>query len=195
MAHRTISALVALALLAGGIVAAPAAEPESPSFVPPPGKQSAAEREALFAALAAAKSDFEARAVEDRLWKFWLTPPDEESRKLLEASRRANLEFNYNLSILNLKELTEHAPDYSEGWNQLATVFFLAGAYDASLKAIERTLALEPKHYGALAGKGLIYLWMLGDEAKGQKALKEALAINPWLKERNLIKPEPGQKI
>jgi hypothetical protein len=73
-------------------------------------------------------------------------------------------------------------------------VLFLAGAWDASLEMIERTLKLEPKHYGAMAGKGLI-LMMQGHDAESQKALKEALAINPWLKERNLISDEPGRKI
>ena len=55
-----------------------------------------------------------------------------------------------------------------------------------SLAAIEHVLALEPMHYAALAGKGII-LYYAGKVEEAQAPLKRALAINPWLKERNLI--------
>ena len=82
--------------------------------------------------------------------------------------------------------MVKHAPQFAEGWNQLGYVYFLAGQYDASLDAIERVLALEPMHYAALAGKGII-LYYAGKVEEAQVPLKRALAINPWLKERNLI--------
>ena len=49
-------------------------------------------------------------------------------------------------------------PQFAEGWNQLGYVLFLAGKYDASLDAIEQTLKLEPMHYAALAGRGIILI-------------------------------------
>jgi tetratricopeptide (TPR) repeat protein len=79
-----------------------------------------------------------------------------------------------------------HAPQFAEGWNELGYVYFLAGDYDASLDAIEHVLALEPMHYAALAGKGII-LFYTGKAAEAQAPLQRALAIDPWLKERNLI--------
>jgi lipoprotein NlpI len=82
--------------------------------------------------------------------------------------------------------VVKHAPQFAEGWNQLGYVYFLAGQYDASLDAIEHVLALEPMHYAALAGKGII-LYYAGKVEEAQAPLKRALAINPWLKERNLI--------
>ena len=69
-------------------------------------------------------------------------------------------------------------------------MLFLAGSYDASLEALDKTLALEPMHYAALAGKGIILI-QHGKEAEAQAPLKRALAINPWLKERNLIGKDP----
>jgi tetratricopeptide (TPR) repeat protein len=131
----------------------------------------AKERVALFAELAAAKNDAEARDIEERLWTFWRSFADDESRQLLEQSREAQLRF---------------APQFAEGWNQLGYVYFLAGQYDASLDAIEHVLALEPLHYAALSGKGII-LYYAGKVEEAQAPLKRALAINPWLKERNLI--------
>ena len=72
-------------------------------------------------------------------------------------------------------------------------MLFLAGKYDASLVAIAKTLELEPMHYAALAGRGIILIEQ-GKEDEAQIPLKQALAINPWLKERRLIK-DYGKKI
>lgn len=146
----------------------------------------AKERVALFAALAAAKNDAEAREIEERLWTFWRSLADDESRQLLEESREAQLRFDYAEALIYNKAVVKHAPQFAEGWNQLGYVYFLAGQYDASLEAIEHVLALEPMHYAALAGKGII-LYYAGKVEEAQPPLKRALAINPWLKERNLI--------
>jgi tetratricopeptide (TPR) repeat protein len=149
---------------------------------------------ALFSELAAAKSDSEARQVEDRIWNIWLKAPDLESQSLLEESKQAQNAFDYQGALLALGKLIERAPEYAEAWNQRAFVLFLMGAYEDSLVAIERTLEREPRHYGALAGKGVI-LMMTGREAQGQAALREAHKINPWLKERGLITDSAGRKI
>jgi tetratricopeptide (TPR) repeat protein len=152
-------------------------------------ESAANERAALFAALAAAQSDAEARAVEERLWTFWRSFADDESRQLLEQSREAQLRFDYAEALLYNKAVVERQPDFAEGWNQLGYVYFLAGQYDNSLAAIERVLTLEPMHYAALAGKGII-LYYAGKVEEAQAPLKRALAIDPWLKERNLIGKE-----
>ena len=160
-----------------------------PSPLPPAvglSESAAKERAALFTALAAAKDDAEAREIEERLWTFWRSLADDESRQLLEQSREAQLRFDYAESLIYNKEVVKHAPQFAEGWNQLGYVYFLAGQYDASLNAIEHVLALEPMHYAALAGKGII-LYYAGKVEAAQAPLKRALAINPWLKERNLI--------
>lgn len=169
------------------------------SSVPPPpavglSERQAADRAALLTELAAAKSDAEARGIEDRLWTFWRSFADDQGRALLEQSKDAQLRFDYAEATLYLKELVKHAPQFAEGWNQLAYVYFLAGDYEDSLAAIDRVLALEPMHYAALAGKGII-LMQQGKVTEAQVALKQALKIDPWLKERNLIGedriPEP----
>ena len=187
--------IIAAALLL--VLASTALRATEPAPLPPAvglSQSAAKDRAALFAALAAAKSDAEAREVEERLWTFWRSLADDESRQLLEQSREAQLRFDYAEALLYNKAVVEHAPQFAEGWNQLGYVYFLAGQYDASLDAITHVLALEPMHYAALAGKGII-LMQQGKVAEAQVPLKRALAIDPWLKERNLIGedriPEP----
>src|ERR1700726_2422824 len=171
------------------MLASAASRAAEPTPLPPAvglSESAAKERAALFAELAAAKNDAEAREIEERLWTFWRSFADEETRRLLAASREAQLRFDYAEALGYNKEVVRHAPQFAEGWNQLGYVFFLAGQYDASLAAIEHVLALEPMHYAALAGKGII-LFYAGKVEEAQAPLKRALAINPWLKERNLI--------
>src|SRR5690606_31046067 len=84
------------------------------------------------------------------------------------------------------------APDYAEGWNQRAFIRFLRDDPDGSLEDIERTLALEPLHFAALAGKAMI-LMRQGRIEPGQEALRRAVEIHPWLKERAMLLPPPGR--
>src|SRR6202035_5447499 len=140
----------------------------------------AKDRAALFAALAAAQSDAEAREIEERLWTFWRSFADDYSRQLLEQSREAQLHFDYAEALIYNKAVIKHAPQFAEGWNQLGYVYFLSGQYDASLESIEHVLELEPMHYAALAGKGII-LYYAGKVEAAQAPLKRALTINPWL--------------
>ena len=173
-------------LLALDIAPLCAAEPAA--IAPAVGLSASAVRERanLFAALAAAKDDADAREIEDRIRAFWRSFADAESRELLEQSREAQLRFDYDEAIIYLQALVQHAPQFVEGWNQLGYVYFLAGKYDASLRTIDHVLELEPMHYAALAGKGII-LVQQGKVDEAQAPLKRALVIDPWLKERNLI--------
>lgn len=164
------------------------AEPIPQSLPPMAGLSDSAakERTTLFAALAATKDDGEARAVEERLWTFWRGRGDATSLALLKTAETAQLEFDYGHALEALYEMVKHQPDFAEGWNRLAYALFLANSYDAALEALDKAIALEPMHYAALAGKGVILIRQ-GNDADGVAALKRALAINPWLKERNLI--------
>jgi tetratricopeptide (TPR) repeat protein len=182
MTGRTCAVVLAIAALLWVLASATLRAAEPTPLPPAVGVtgSTAEERAALFAALAAAKSDAEAREIEDRLWTFWRGLADDESRQLLEKSHEAQLRFAYAEALAYNKAVVAHAPQFAEGWNQLGYVYFLAGDYDASLAAIQRVLTLEPLHYAALAGKGII-LFYEGKVEEAQAPLKRALAINPWL--------------
>ncbi len=185
---RSICGLAVLAML----MAAPLRAAEQLAPMAGISASAAKERAALFAALKATKNAPEARAVEECLWTFWGGFGDARSQQLLKRAEEAQLAFDYGHAIEALHELVAHQPDFAEGWNRLAYALFLANSYDASLAALDKELALEPMHYAALAGKGIILIQQ-GKEAEAQTPLKRALAIDPWLKERNLIgkPPEP----
>jgi tetratricopeptide (TPR) repeat protein len=186
MEFRVIAMLMLFALVGMPLRAA------EPNAIPPAvglSENAAKERARLFAALASATGDVEAREIEDQIWTFWRSFADADSRQLLEESREAQLRFDYDEAIIYTKGVVEHAPQFAEGWNQLSYVYFLAGKYDDSLRAIDRALELEPMHYAALAGKGIILI-QKGKVEEAQAPLKRALVIDPWLKERNLIGKE-----
>lgn len=150
-----------------------------------------AEREALFNALESASSEHEARQIEDQIWRHWMAAaPDAETGRLLRDAMNRRESYDLEGARLILNDAIERAPDYSEVWNQRAFVLYLQGKLDRSLEDIDRTLELEPRHFGALAGKARI-LMEQGRALLGQKALRQAIEIHPFLRERSLLLPEP----
>ena len=97
---------------------------------------------------------------------------------LLQRGREAMEAEDFEAAIEHLTALTDHAPDFAEGFNARATAYFHAEMYGPSLADIERTLALNPRHYGAMAGLGTIMM-ELGQEAKALEAFRKANALNP----------------
>jgi tetratricopeptide (TPR) repeat protein len=77
-------------------------------------------------------------------------------------------------------EMVEIAPDFAEGWNKRATVLYMLGAYPESIADIDRTLELEPRHFGALSGLGLCNAELEHDEA-ALDAFERALTVNPHM--------------
>lgn len=152
--------------------------------------RSAAEREALFDTLKTARSEHEAQQIEDQIWRHWMAAaPDAETGRLLRDAMNRRESYDLEGARLILNDAIERSPDYSEVWNQRAFVLYLQGKLDRSLEDIDRTLELEPSHFGALAGKARI-LMEQGRVQLGQKALRQAIEIHPFLRERNLLLPE-----
>lgn len=131
----------------------------------------------LFAALATAGED-EWEALEDDIWAIWSQSGSPAMDLLLERGRQAVVAGETAVAIEHLSALVDHAPDFPEGWNARATAFFHAGEYGLSLADIRRTLALEPRHFGAIAGLGMI-LEELGEEAAALAAYRRGAALHP----------------
>jgi Flp pilus assembly protein TadD len=97
---------------------------------------------------------------------------------LLKRGQEAIEAGDYTAAIEHLTALTDHAPDFAEGWNARATAYFFAGQFGPSVQDIQRTLALNAHHFGALAGLGMI-LEESGKDASAMAAYRASLAINP----------------
>ena len=134
----------------------------------------------LFERLKSARSETEARLVEALIWRSWSASSDDEVNALMLRGMRALTDGNPRQALAVFDALVQHSPHFAEGWNKRATVYFLIGDFYASVSDIERTLQLEPHHFGALSGLGQIYL-ALGREDAALKAFEAALAIDPHL--------------
>jgi tetratricopeptide (TPR) repeat protein len=133
----------------------------------------------LFTELSTADERAAAR-IEREIYAEWSKSGSAAMDLLLERGRTALQEGDPELAIQHLTALTDHAPEFAEGWNALATAYFQAGEYGPSVREIGRTLTLNPRHFGALSGLGMI-LEELGENEKALEAYKAALAINPQL--------------
>ncbi len=131
----------------------------------------------LFDTLPGAQED-EWEAIEDEIWDLWSQSGSPAMDLLLMRGRAALAEDDTQAAIEHFTALVDHAPDFAEGWNARATAYFVAGMYGPSLADIRRTLALEPRHFGALSGLGVIFE-ELGDEQRALAAFRAVLAIHP----------------
>ncbi|MBM3430791.1 MAG: tetratricopeptide repeat protein, partial [Bacteroidetes bacterium] len=105
---------------------------------------------------------------------------DETRDRLLERSNEAMNSGKLADAMAQFKMVIEADPTLAEGWNRRATLHYLLGNLDESVKDIERTLALEPRHFGALTGLGLIYIQRQQYDA-AVKIFERGLKVNPHL--------------
>ena len=116
--------------------------------------------------------------VEAKIWREWSRSGSASMDLLLQRGRKAMQAGDTAKAIEHLTALTDHAPDFAEGWNARATAFFTADQFGLSISDIQRPLALNPKHFGALQGLGRI-LEELDREKEALKAYEAAAAIHP----------------
>jgi tetratricopeptide (TPR) repeat protein len=98
---------------------------------------------------------------------------------LLLARGNAALEAeDYPAAVEHFSALIDHAPDFAEGWNARATTYYLMGEYSLSLADVEHVLALNPRHFGALAGLAFM-MEAMGRDDLALRALRMVQELNP----------------
>ncbi len=137
----------------------------------------------LFKALKNAPDEMTARALEDQIWQAWFKSGDAHIDDLMQQAMKRRGVYDFNGALEILDEVIRLKPEYSEAWNQRATVYFNQGEHEKSLEAIARTLELEPRHFGSMAGRVVIRLQQ-GKAALAQQNVLQALKIHPFLRER-----------
>jgi tetratricopeptide (TPR) repeat protein len=134
----------------------------------------------LFGALKVAPDEASAKAIEDRIWAIWIVSGSDTCDLLMSRVKEATDAKDYDLAIKLLDGIIAIKPDYVEAWNRRATVFYLKQDYGHALADIREVLSREPRHFGALAGLGLI-LQDMGDDKHALEAFRGALAVDPHL--------------
>ena len=135
--------------------------------------------DALFTQLAQAPNAEAAAPIEQAIRNRWADSGSPTVDILLERAAAAESAGDADLAIRFLDEATDLAPDFAETWNRRANLAYRAEDYSGAIAAIQETLKLEPRHFGALAGLGLIYE-ELGQERAALEAFRAALAVHPF---------------
>ena len=140
--------------------------------------QNDARLEELFAALKEETDSFQASGIENRIWAIWLEHEDAQARGLMQRGIQQMNSSDLYGALQTYNQLINLAPDFAEAWNKRATIHWLLDNYDASLKDIEEVLKLEPWHFGALSGRGLVYMDR-GDYLLARGAFLTLLEVYP----------------
>jgi Flp pilus assembly protein TadD len=133
---------------------------------------------ALFKRLQQTKDEAEGSTLTRKIWEIWFTAPNRKIHLMMINGQSLLHRGRVGEAVAQFSAVVRLAPKFAEGWNRRAVARFIGGDLEGSLKDILRVLALEPRHFGALAGMGAVY-------AKRKKirtaiaAYRRALAVNP----------------
>ena len=135
----------------------------------------------LFADLLTPLSTTAVQKIESQIWEYWLSFPNDQTIENTMAAAILMLESGQLKSAENIfGRIIEREPQFAEAWNKRATVRFLAGNHNGSAKDIAQVLQLEPRHFGALSGLGMIHMYN-NDWQSALKAYELAFSIHPYL--------------
>ncbi len=136
--------------------------------------------EALFARLKAAPDARAAQAAEASIWQIWGQSDDRVIGMLMAQGVAAMARRDLRAALGKFDQIVKIAPDFAEGWNKRATLHYLLGDFPGSLHDIAQTLTLEPRHFGALSGRGLVLIEM-DQQGEALEAFESALKVHPNL--------------
>jgi tetratricopeptide (TPR) repeat protein len=134
----------------------------------------------LFERLQRSSNPLEAKLVEQAIWQIWMQSGSDTVDLLMANGTTAMSAGDYPKALKMFDSVVQVEPDYAEGWNKRATLYFLMGDFQASMADIQKTLELEPRHFGALSGLGQI-LDRVDDAPGALKAYQRALAADPQM--------------
>ena len=122
----------------------------------------------------------QARVVTSEIWRQWLRTDNQEAQKLMDLGIDMMNQYALDEAVKVFSAIIAMEPGYAEAWNKRATVYYMMGEYDLSTADVAETIRLEPRHFGALSGQGLIYLRTNRREA-AVEWFKRALSVNPFM--------------
>ena len=118
------------------------------------------------------------RSTEGEIWAIWFEHPNADVERLMQLGvQRMNYQ-SYTEALAIFNNIVESFPDFAEAWNRRATLHYIVGNYEASITDIEKVLALEPRHFGALSGLGMVYLQQ-EELSKAKQAFEDLIDVHP----------------
>lgn len=142
--------------------------------------------DALFDELRTAPDAQTAQGITDQIWIYWTTPADPVLAARMQDVLALRINADFPAVIALLDDIVAEYPGYAEAWNQRATIYYLLHNFEQSMADIDKVLELEPRHFGALVGRAVMYK----EQGKNDLALKDmlaAMAIHPFLAERAMF--------
>ncbi len=140
-----------------------------------------AELDKLFAELKRQRNEKAAERIAGRIWHAWFESGSPTIDLMMKWSTDAIEAKKYDVALDFLDQITVLSPDYAEGWNRRATVHYMMHSFGKSMSDIERTLELEPRHFGALSGMAEI-LKETGRKQMALDAYHRVLDIYPMMR-------------
>ena len=134
----------------------------------------------LFSRLKEASDARVARVIDREISLILARSGSDTADLLMARAAQAFQRQDHDLSLSLLDAVVDLYPDYVEGWSRRATIYFARKEYGRAVADLEQVLRREPRHYGALAGLGMI-LQQLGDDRQALDVFRKALEINPHL--------------
>ncbi len=124
---------------------------------------------------------------EQKIWKIWSTHPKKNKLTILLSKGSDLVKENKLIEAVKVfTNVIELDPNWAEAWNKRATVLYLLGEFQKSQKDIDKVLELEERHFGALAGQGLVNI-QLKNYDKAIMSYKKAQKIYPTMKSPKLM--------
>tara|TARA_R110002110_G_scaffold278477_5_gene493705 strand:+ start:1370 stop:1921 length:552 start_codon:yes stop_codon:yes gene_type:complete len=132
----------------------------------------------LFKLLRTSTEGIQAQILQNQIWTIWHQHDDPDVNRLMGRGIRAMHEADYPVALAAFDAVIELDVQFAEGWNKRATLYYLMGDYDRSVLDIQKTLQLEPRHFGALSGLGMINMALDRKDA-AIAAFEQTIAVNP----------------
>jgi tetratricopeptide (TPR) repeat protein len=120
------------------------------------------------------------RFTEVAMWQVWSRSGEDAVDRLFATGVEQMNQRQLDDAISTFSQVIRRKPDFAEGWNKRATVYFMLGDYPKSLTDCDEVMRLNPYHWGALSGYGMIYM-QLNQPSRALEYFERALAVNPNL--------------
>jgi tetratricopeptide (TPR) repeat protein len=171
----------ALALTVGAALPALAEDPLAREATPQPEEKAGSRLDGLFSELKRERNEKAAERTAGKIWQEWFKSGSASVDLMMQWSSEAMEAKKFDVALDFLDQVVILKPTYAEGWNRRATVHFMMQNYGKSMADIERTLELEPRHFGAMSGMAEI-MKSTGRKELALDAYQRVLEIYPMMR-------------